>query len=245
MKKKIRKIKPLNYINGRHMIEYIINNIPSDEIYIIYNIYLQNFNFEEIVKNLFRTKKIYFSVVEYLTRGIVETAYVGMSNFVFDVDVDVNNSESIVFLDNENIITINNFPIKLNENFISYSINNYNTNTNYSFISIENDIITKIEEEQKISDNYCCGMYGFKNVDIFNKYAKNVLFENLKTSNEFCFSKIYELMIKNMEKIIPVYIEKINPYINDFSHSGIIENSDFFNNKVKNNKYNFIEKKKI
>ena len=220
--------KPLNYIN---------NNIPSDEIYIIYNIYLQNFNFEENVKKLFRTKNIHFSVVDYLTRGIVETAYVGIRNFDFD------NSESIVFLDNDTIHNFKNFPTNLNDNFISYSINNDNTNTNYSFISIENDIVTKIEKGQKISDNYCCGMYGFKNIDTFNKYAKNILFENLKTSNEFCFSKIYELIIKNTEKIVPVYIKKINPHINIFSNFDTIENSNFFNNKVKNNKYNFIEKK--
>jgi GTP:adenosylcobinamide-phosphate guanylyltransferase len=30
--------KPLNYIEGKHMIEFIIENIPSDEIYIVYNI---------------------------------------------------------------------------------------------------------------------------------------------------------------------------------------------------------------
>ena len=30
--------KPLNYINGNHMIEYTINNIPSDIIYIIYTV---------------------------------------------------------------------------------------------------------------------------------------------------------------------------------------------------------------
>jgi len=196
--------KPLNYINGKHMIEYIINNIPSDEVYIIYNIYLQIFNFEEIVKNLFKTKNIYFSVVDYSTRGAVETAYVGINNFNFD------NLESIVFLDNDNIHNFKNFPKNLNENFISYSINNDKTKTNYSFISIENDVITKIAEKNKISDNYCCGMYGFKNIDVFNKYAKNILLENLKTSNEFYFSKIYELMIKNIEKIVLIYIEKTN-----------------------------------
>jgi len=117
--------KPLNYINGKHMIEYIINNIPSDEVYIIYNIYLQIFNFEEIVKNLFKTKNIYFSVVDYSTRGAVETAYVGINNFNFD------NLESIVFLDNDNIHNFKNFPKNLNENFISYSINNDKTKTNY------------------------------------------------------------------------------------------------------------------
>ena len=38
-------LKPLNYVNGRHMIEYIIKNIPSNELYIIYNVLLDEYNF--------------------------------------------------------------------------------------------------------------------------------------------------------------------------------------------------------
>ena len=43
--------KPLNYIKGRHMIEYVIENIPSNEIYIIYNIFLDAYHFKEIIIN--------------------------------------------------------------------------------------------------------------------------------------------------------------------------------------------------
>ena len=52
--------KPLNYINGKYMIEHIVENIPTNEIYIIYNIFLKQYNFEEIVINLFKTKCIKF-----------------------------------------------------------------------------------------------------------------------------------------------------------------------------------------
>jgi capsule biosynthesis phosphatase len=193
--------KPLNYVNGKYMIEHVIENIPSEEIYIIYNIYLKEYNFEEIVVNLFKTKKFFFSVVDYVTRGAVETSYIGVNSF----NIDCN--ESIVFLDNDNIYNFTNFPTSLNENFISYSICCDNKK-NYSFIVIKNNKIVNIAEKVKISDNFCCGMYGFKNIETFNTYAKKILFENLKTKNEFYFSKLYELMIQNMETIIPVYIEK-------------------------------------
>jgi NDP-sugar pyrophosphorylase family protein len=43
--------KPLNLIQGRYMIEYIIDNIPSNEIFIIYNILLDEYNFQEILIN--------------------------------------------------------------------------------------------------------------------------------------------------------------------------------------------------
>ena len=73
--------KPLNYINCKHMIQYVIESIPSNEIYIIYNICLEQYNFEEIIINIFKNKIFYFSKVEYLTRGAVESAYIGINNF--------------------------------------------------------------------------------------------------------------------------------------------------------------------
>lgn len=189
--------KPLNFINGKHMIERIIKNIPSEEIYIIYNIFLEEYSFEEIVKNLFKEKKIHFSKVDYLTRGAVETAYIGMNQFVID-------DSPIVFMDNDNIHTLPDFQ---KNNFIGYGLN-YDK-TNYSFIEIKDDFVVNIEEKNKISDNYCCGIYGFKNSQTFKKYAKQLIEENYKTKNEFYFSQLYKLLLKE-ELVVPIYVEETN-----------------------------------
>ena len=49
--------KPLNYIHGKHLIEYIIESIPSDDISIIYNNALDQYNFTQIVMNKFKQKR--------------------------------------------------------------------------------------------------------------------------------------------------------------------------------------------
>uniref|UniRef100_A0A6C0EST7 Nucleotidyl transferase domain-containing protein n=1 Tax=viral metagenome TaxID=1070528 RepID=A0A6C0EST7_9ZZZZ len=183
--------KPLNYIHGKYMIEYIIENIPSNDIYIFYNIFLEEYNFEEIIINLFKDKNFHFSKIDYLTRGPVETAYVGLKNF---------DNESILFIDNDNVHNIPN--LNINQNFIGYGTNQ--EENHYSYIQIENGKVTNIEEKQKISDNYCCGIYGFKNPTIFNTYAEKVLKGN-KINNEFFFSQIYKLMIKEHD-IVPIFI---------------------------------------
>jgi capsule biosynthesis phosphatase len=205
--------KPLNYINGKYMIEYIIENIPSNEIYIIYNICLEQYNFEEIIINLFKKKTIHFYKVDYMTRGAVETAYVGMNAFYERNAINENNNndnhinESIVFIDNDNIHT---FPElqSVNNNFIGYG-KNYDK-TNYSFITILNNRIINIEEKVKISDDYCCGMYGFKTISVFKTYAKQLIEQNFKTKNEFYFSQMYKLMLKNDELILPILVEETN-----------------------------------
>jgi capsule biosynthesis phosphatase len=205
--------KPLNLVQGRHMIEYIIENIPSNEVYIIYNIFLNDYNFCEIIINKFKNKTFHFSCVEYLTRGAVETAYIGIQN------LNIKEDENIVFIDNDNLHTFNELKTFDND-FIGYSIDFYNPN--YSFIQINNDTVINIEEKNKISDNYCCGFYGFKNVGNFKLYSKKLLDKNFKTKNEFYFSQLYKLIIGDNKTITPFHIEKTK-HIGSFN--------EIFNNK--------------
>ena len=181
---------PLNYVNGRHLIEYIIENIPSNEIYIFYNVYLKEYNFEEIIINLFKEKTIHFVKIDYLTRGPAETAYIGVQSFT--------DNESVVFIDNDNV---HNIPKLENKNFIGYG--NNQDETHYSFIKIENNLVSKIEEKVKISDNYCSGIYGFVSVSVFKKYCEKLI----KECNQYYFSQIYNLMIKDQIPITPIYIQ--------------------------------------
>lgn len=86
--------KPLDFVQGRHRIETIIEDIPSDEIFIIYNIFLDHYNFKEIVINKCKNKHHHFSHIDYRTRGIVETAFVGIQRFIENIGDD-----AIVFID--------------------------------------------------------------------------------------------------------------------------------------------------
>ena len=191
--------KPLNYINGKHLIEYIIQSIPSNEIYIIYNSALEQYNFEEIVKNKFKKNTFFFSSLDFLTRGAVETALVGIRKF------DLHTNEPIIFIDNDNIHT---FPdlSSTTEHFICYGTDFIKSN--YSFITIYENNVIAIEEKVKISDNFCCGLYGFKNADSFVQLATELIERNMKTKQEFYFSQVYKLIIEKREPITPIYIEQ-------------------------------------
>jgi capsule biosynthesis phosphatase len=190
--------KPLNFIHGKHLIEYIIESIPSTEIYIIYNSVLEQYNFKEIVINKFKTRVFYFSPVYFLTRGAVETALVGIREFSL-------NNEPVVFIDNDNIHTFPNMST-ITSHFICYG-NDY-IKTNYSFITIYENNVIAIEEKIKISDNFCCGLYGFKNTESFMSLANELIKRNMKTKQEFYFSQLYKLIIEKGEHIEPIYVEE-------------------------------------
>lgn len=191
--------KPLNYIYGKHMIEFIIENIPSSEIFIIYNVFLDEYNFKEIVKNKFKNKTFHFACVDYLTRGAVETAYVGtkqLSEHLYD--------DNIVFIDNDNLHCLDSINRPFESNFIGYGIDD-SDKTGYSFIEVEDDQIINVEEKKRISNKFCCGLYGFKDQKTFLQYSEKVLDSNNKTNNEFYFSQLYKTMLLS-EVIVPVLV---------------------------------------
>jgi len=201
--------KPLNYINGKHMIEYTISNIPSNEIYIIYNIFLDQYNFKEIVINKCKNKLFHFACVDYLTRGAVESAYIGIQQF----DKLQNDQDNILFIDNDNLHHFENIhTCHFDSHFIGYSVDETNK-SNYSFIQIDNDYVSNIEEKNKISNFFCCGLYGFSNTASFMKHASSMLQKNHKTNNEFYFSQLYKLLLSlsfesKENNIVPVFIDK-------------------------------------
>jgi capsule biosynthesis phosphatase len=215
--------KPLNYINGKHLIEYLIDSIPSNTIYIIYNSILDNYNFKEIIINKFKFKTFLFKSLDFLTRGAVESGLIGIQNFDLD-------DEPIVFIDNDNI---HNFPdlSNIKSHFICYG-NDY-IKTNYSFISINNNNITAIEEKKKISDNFCCGLYGFKNKKSFIELANELIELNMKTKQEFYFSQIYKLLIEKNEKILPIYVDETKHLgtLNEIEQ--IIETNTLYSKKLR------------
>lgn len=195
---------PLQFIQCRHIIEYVIESIPSNDIFIIYNIFLDEYNFQEILINKCKSKNIHFAVIDYQTRGNIEAAFIGINKFVDTADIQ---GDNIVFIENNNIHNfIKNLPVFENE-FIGYNVDY--TNPNYSFIKFENNQITHIEENNKISDFYCCGFYGFKNTKTFLKYAFMLLED--QQHNAYNFSNLYNLILKNEDKIEPFFIDETKP----------------------------------
>jgi capsule biosynthesis phosphatase len=196
--------KPLNYVQGKHLIEYIIESIPSDEIYIIYNESLDQYNFKQIVLNKFKLHTFHFSSVSFLTRGAVETALIGIKKMPTENFV---NGEPIIFIDNDNIHTFPDFADDIKTHFICYG-QDYQK-TNYSFIQInEQNLIENIEEKVKISDFFCCGLYGFKNAQSFIEVANELIELNMKTKQEFYFSQLYKLLIQKGEPIQPILVNE-------------------------------------
>ena len=94
--------KPLNMIKGQHSIVYCLNSIPEENIYIIVNRKLKEYNFDTLLPHLNLKKNIQFIYLDNDTRGPIETAYLGLKK------INLNENEQVCFIDNDTIYNLQN-----------------------------------------------------------------------------------------------------------------------------------------
>jgi hypothetical protein len=204
---------PLLFIEGKHMIEYVIESIPSNELYIIYNIFLDEYNFQEILINKCKSNIFHFSQIDYITRGNVETALVGINNFNINLE-----NENIVFIGNDNLYDFSkNIPIFEND-FIGYNMNCPNSYPNPTFIKFENNkiLIDFIGKKGVRNLAYC-------NHRIIYEYLNNK-YKNASSKDEYIFSYGNNKIITS--KDVNEYLKKISNYYSDKQTNTIITTKD-------------------
>ena len=164
--------KPLNMIHGVPSITYCLQNVPATvALHFIVAPHLVEYNFEEIVRNQFKDRVCLFSTIPYFTRGPVESALLAVRGLE-------DTGESVVFLDND---VLYNFPPAFFEEkesaFVGYAKDRTQSDA-YSFLTLSGDQVTVFKEKKRISDNFCCGVYGFRSLSQFRDYAQRFLQQN-------------------------------------------------------------------
>ncbi len=194
--------KPLINIMGEPMIFWLLKNLnihEDDNLYIVYNSSMEQYNFIDTLKHNFDFN-IQGISIDYSTRGASETVLIALNN----MDAE-SLSRPTLILDCDNIYfedIITKFR-DTGQNKIFYFNTKSDLSTAYSFIKInENNEIIKIAEKQKISNNANCGAYGFDNGVNLKKNIMEVIDLNIKTNNEFYISNIYSKMLERNDKII-------------------------------------------
>lgn len=220
--------KPLNLINGKPSISYCLSNIPDiiNTFHFIVAPHLIKYNFDTIVTNEFKNKNCIFHNLPYFTRGAIESAFLG----TIDIKLDNNNkNEPIVFLDND---VLYKFPNNFFDNnlistaFLGYAIDNTGTDT-FSFLQIDNNNnVIEFMEKTRISNKFCCGVYGFKNIYQFRQYAKLILNQDSLLPNELYMSLLFKSMLINNELI------KAIKFTEDIIHIGSLKELHTTINKI-------------
>ena len=189
-----KKPKALINIFGKPIISYLLDNLNTDNIdyiFIPYNNEYKKFRLEDFLIKHYPKINFKFKCLEHNTRGAAETINIGLNNLIEERDVPV------ICLDSDNFYTCDIISKWNGENCI-FSFEDLNENPIFSYLKIncQNEIID-IKEKEKISNNACCGGYGFKSINKLKHFTSKIIEQNITQKSEFYTSGVIKEMIND------------------------------------------------
>jgi HAD superfamily hydrolase (TIGR01509 family) len=189
--------KPLIEVNGKPMIQVVIENLNLDAnyIYVVQKAHREKYNLDALLNLLTPGCKVVET--DGLTEGAACTAllakeYIDNNNPLFFA-----NSDQFVEWDS------NEFMYKMQETNADGGIVSFTaTHPKWSFAKVdENGLVTEVAEKNPISDIATVGYYFWKHGSDFIKYAEQMIEKNIRVNNEFYVCPVFNQAIEDCKEI--------------------------------------------
>lgn len=190
--------KPLIDINGKAMIQVIIENLnfPAEHIFLCQNEHYEKYSLKELLELISPNCKII--KVNEITEGAACTALLAKEL--------IDNDEELIIANSDQWIDWN------NQHFLSFLRNNtadggivtfIATHPKWSFVKInDKNEVTEVAEKRPISNIATVGIYYFKKGSYFVKAAEKMIEKDIRTNGEFYIAPTYNEMIQEGKKIL-------------------------------------------
>jgi len=189
--------KPLIEVNGKPMIQVVVENLNIDAnyIYVVQKSHREKYNLDTMLNLITPGCKIV--EVSGLTEGAACTALLAKEYIDKDSPLFFANSDQFVEWDS------NEFMYKMQESSCDGGIVIFkSTHPKWSFAKIDdNGFVTEVAEKNPISDNATVGYYYWKHGSDFVKYAEQMIEKNIRVNNEFYVCPVFNQAIEDLKKI--------------------------------------------
>ena len=191
--------KPLIDVNGKTMIELVVNNIkpqiPHRFIFICQKEHYEKYDLHSVLKNATNNN---FEAV--LLTGITA----GAACTVLTASKFINTDEPLLLANSDQFVetNINDFIKSASEQKTDGLIMTFKANHpkwSYARVLPDSTKVIEVAEKKVISDNSTVGIYYFKRGKDFVEAAKKMIEKNIRYNNEFYVCPVYnELILKNL-----------------------------------------------
>lgn len=197
--------KPLIEVNGKPMIQVVVENLNIDAnfIYVVQKSHREKYNLDTLLKLITPNCKIV--EVDGVTEGAACTALLAKDYINIDMPLFFANSDQFVEWNS------NEFLYKMQETGVDGGIVTFEaTHPKWSFAKInENGFVTEVAEKNPISNIATVGFYYWKNGSDFVKYAEKMIDRNIRVNNEFYVCPVFNQAIEDSKKIVTFNIERM------------------------------------
>jgi NDP-sugar pyrophosphorylase family protein len=199
--------KPLVDVNGKPMIQVVVENLDFDceYIFLVRKSHVEKYG--GLIDTLDRITNGNFKyiTVDGLTEGAACTALLAEELIDTDEDLLIANSDQFVEYEPQN------FTMLKNQTDCDAMVYTFNAvHPKWSFVKTNSrGFITEVAEKRPISNIATCGIYWYRHGADFVKYAKQMVKKDIRVNKEFYIAPVYNEMIQDGKTLIPFYVHKM------------------------------------
>lgn len=193
--------KPLIDINGKPMIQFVIENLkpscPYEFIFICKKEHYEKYSLYEIFNNLVGRENYECVQLNSLTQGAVCTVLTAINYVDNENDLLIANSDQLIDIDINDYI---NFSRKSGVDGTIMTFEASHPKWSYARLDKDNNVM-EVAEKRVISNKATVGIYYFKEGKRFVEAANAMIEKDIRVNNEFYVCPVYNEMILRGGKI--------------------------------------------
>lgn len=197
--------KPLIDVNGKPMIQVVVENLNIDANYIF--LVQKDHYVKYKLNHLLNLIKPGCTIVQVdgLTEGAACTALLAKEYINNDSSLLIANSDQYIEWDSsETMYSFTNS--KLDGGMLVFN----SVHPKWSFAELNSDgLIDRVAEKDPISNIASTGIYFYKKGSDFVKYAEQMIRRNIRVNNEFYICPVYNEFINDGKKLNVKYVDKM------------------------------------
>jgi len=199
--------KPLIEVNGKPMIQCVVENLDFDAnyIFLVRAEHLDKYNIKSVLKFV-TNGRCKIVPVKSLTEGAACTALLAREFIDNEEELLIANSDQIIQYSKENFNIVRRFT-KFDSSVFTFRA----VHPKWSFVKVNSrGVVTEVAEKNPISDIATCGIYYYRKGSDFVKYADKMIDEDVRVNNEFYICPVYNQLISDEKTLIPFFVDRMH-----------------------------------
>ena len=200
--------KPLIDVNGKPMIQTVVENLDFDAqyIFLVRQEHIEKYSGLEGTLERITNGNCEIVPVDKLTEGAACTALLAKDYINDDDDLLIANSDQFIEYEPENFKTLKSM---IDVDGIVFTFNA--VHPKWSFVRVNSrGVAVEVAEKNPISNIATCGIYWYRRGSDFVKYAEQMIEKDIRVNNEFYIAPVYNELIEDGKALIPFYVHAMH-----------------------------------
>ena len=197
--------KPLIEVNGKPMIQLVVENLNIDarHIFVVQKSHYEDYNLKHLLNLISPGCEIV--QVDGMTEGAACTTLLAKKF--------IDNDEALVFANSDQFLDwdSNEFMYSMEADEVDGGMLTFTaTHPKWSFAKLDDKgFVSEVAEKKPISDIATAGIYYWKRGSDYVKYAEQMIDRNIRVNNEFYVCPVFNQAIEDNQKVKIFNIEKM------------------------------------